>query len=513
MRRSNTRPWAAGWLAAAVAARHVAGLRHLRRSLEWLAQPVSEAEMTDTPVHMIVPVLREQQHVAAALEWFTALLERMPGSTLTVVTTAREEHERQHLAALLAEQGDQPVTGRRFPQLTAAELDTVVAAQAAAPGHALTRAHAATVLGRFPLTRDVVARELEGDRYRGAAVRHVHYPGDGRKAAQVNHAVTHLDADSQSYVAVYDVDSRPTPEVMAATLAFIGHRRAADGALPAVLQQPARHTTRATSPHAWERMICRGAADLQTLWTLRREIPYVRRYGQMIGRAGRLPWWDAVRAGVSQLVGHGLFVRGDVFADLGGLPDFTVLDDVPFGYRLTMERIPVESVPVTLVADAPEDVRELLAQSRRWFQCNLDYPKVARAARAAGSGSMAAHVAALAVCFYRGAAWLSASPATAACLLVAVDRRHRPPVRTAAIAALAWGVAVPVVVLTRADRQPLTAGGITRRSAGVLAAYLLRSIGPWQAVARTVAGRPAGPFAPKANSRTVVDPRNGKDPR
>jgi hypothetical protein len=66
--------------------------------------------------------------------------------------------------------------------------------------------------------------------------------------------------------------------------------------------------------------------------------------------------------GVAQPVGRGLFVRLDVFRGLGGLPTFSVLDDVPFGYRLTIEEIPVDCVPFTAIADAPEDARMLLAQ-------------------------------------------------------------------------------------------------------------------------------------------------------
>ncbi|MEU7894227.1 hypothetical protein AB0B45_15365 [Nonomuraea sp. NPDC049152] len=494
MKGDRTR-WALGCLAVAAAARHAVGLRQMRATLSWLAQPPpTTTTAAAVPVHIVVPVLREQQHVPSAMDWFAALLHELPGSTLTVVTTAREERERQHLAGLIAERGNRPITGRRFPQLTAAEIDALTAEQAASGR--LTRHTAARVLARFPLTSDVLACELE--RHRGLPIRHVHYSGGGRKAGQVNYAVARLGADAGSYVAVYDVDSRPTPAVMAATLAFIQLGQAADGELPEVLQQPAWHARRAARGRAWERTLCQGAADLQTLWTLRREIPYARRYGKLIGR-GRQLWWGVARAGVSQPVGHGLFVRGDVFDRVGGLPEFTLLDDVPFGYQLTMHRVPVVPVPVMTVADAPEQAGEALAQGHRWFRSYLDYPAVARHASAAGAGTAGAHAAALAVCLYRGVAWLSASPCTAACLLVAVSRRHRWPVRVAAVAALAWGVVAPVVLLGHAEGHTTTARGVARRAVGLLAAYLLRSVGPWQAVAHAATCSQASPLSPKAN--------------
>ncbi|MFG2916406.1 glycosyltransferase family 2 protein [Kitasatospora sp. NPDC048298] len=423
----------AWWIAAAVAARNVNGLRQVCRTLAWADQPAlagNRRAVEPMVLHVIIPVLREQQQITAALAWFVPLLRDLPGSTLTLVTTAREEAERQHLAARLAGATAADLTVERFPQLTGDELASLGKALTGTGEGSLAGAVAAEVLSGFPTTADVITAELARLPEPDPVVRHVHYRGDGRKAAQVNAAVEQLataDAD-QEYIAVYDVDSRPNRELLERTAEFLTRRRADDGELPCVVQQSARFATQGAAGTGWERSLGRGAARAQTLWTIRREIPNLRRYADTARRPHTAPGLP----GLAQTVGHGLLVRTDVFRRVGGLPTFTVLDDVAFGYRLTLDRVPVDSLPFTTTVPAAEYVSELLAQSERWFQSYLDYPQCAARWHAEGHGSRADHAAALTIGAYRGIAWLLVSPATALCLTLALSPRTRLPVRAAA---------------------------------------------------------------------------------
>jgi hypothetical protein len=336
-------------------------------------------------------------------------------------------------------------------------------------------------------------------------IRRVHYPGDGRKAAQVNHAVAQLaGAASGDYVAVYDVDSRPTAELLQQTRSYLAARRQYADAAAAVVQQSARFTTANAAGTGWERAVCRGAARQQTLWTLRREIPSFRRYAAAVRRPTGHRALDAVRRGLAQTVGHGLLIRLDVFRQVGGLAEFTTLDDLPFGYRLTMAGIPVDVMPALTTASAPDRIAELLALKRRWYTNYLDYPRCAAKARRAGAGSLAEHAVALLTGGYRGATWALATPATAACLAAVASRRVRWPVRALAAAGLWLGCVTPVRML--ADAEPGRRPGVAaqaRDSGEVLAAYLLHSLGPLAALAGAATGRRWGRFAPKTNRRTV----------
>lgn len=502
---------ASWWVAAAIASRYAVGAWNLRRTLDWVDQPAAAvpdlATEADIAVHFVVPVLREQQHVPAALAWFAPLIQQLPGSTLTIVTTEREEREREHLVDRLAATGSSAITEGRFPQLAQQDIVDLNAIKASTSDRVLTRAGVAGVLARSLLTSQVVEHELARPEYQYLPVRRVHYPGSGRKAAQVNYAVSLLaQTAAYSYVAVYDVDSRPSVELLRHTMAFMGGRLLADGELPAVVQQSARFITRGTSPRGWERMVCRGAARLQTLWTLRREIPSFRRYAWATRHRTGIPAWDAMAQGMAQTVGHGLLVRLDIFRRVGGLPTYTVLDDYPFGYRLTIDRFGVECLPFTTVASAPEDVRELLAQGRRWFQNYLDYPRCAAAARAAGHGTAATRAIALGVGCYRGTTWLLRSPSVVACAVFIVGRWSWP-VRVVAAASLYLDMVTSVRMLAIAEDRPPSIRHRSQECFELLVASLLSSAGPFIAVVhRIISGTPGAALALKTEYRGDPSP-------
>ncbi|MGH3391170.1 MAG: hypothetical protein ACRDOO_20060, partial [Actinomadura sp.] len=237
-------------------------------------------------------------------------------------------------------------------------------------------------------------------------------------------------------------------------------------------------------------------------WTLRREIPYARRYQKSAGRAGVQVW---LRAGLSQPVGHGLFLRQDVHAGVGGLPENSVLDDVPTGVLLTLRGIPTLSLPKVTAVPAPESVAEVVAQGRRWFCSYLDYPAVLREGARSGAGSSGRRIHIYGIAAYRGAAWLAASPLTAVAVAAALAPRAGPRLRATAWTGVLLATALPVAMTAAARRRPRSLWKVARDSAELLSAYLLRSAGPWLAIADAIRGRhptAAASLAPKAHRRS-----------
>lgn len=493
MTAARRRPgWADPWLwtVAGAAARHAVGAWRLRQSLAFLdasrrSLPADGPSSASAPVlHLVIPVLWEQQHVAGAVRWFADLAQQIPGCTVTFVSTAREEHERQLLIGRLTGLTAAAVTARRFPQLTPDDVDQLSNLARLQP---LTEADARTVLGGRRLTGDVLDTVLAA-RPPAGVVRHVRYPGSGRKAAQINHAVAGLSEKDPglAYVVVYDVDSRPDVAMLRCTIEHLLHRKQTTGRLPLVVQQSARFHTAGSARRGWERSICRGSATVQTLWTLRREIPSFRRFAYAGAHATGLSAVDAARRGLVQTVGHGLLVRLDLFRDLEGMPEYTTLDDLPFGYALTLRGIPVDVLPVLLDAPAPEHAAELVTTLRRWWSSYLDYPACAKAAYRNGVGDRAEHAAALATAGYRAAAWLAAGPATAICAVAVLRPSSRPLVRLLGAAALWLGCVTPVRMSAAAE--PLTPGPASQaqQAVEVFAAYLVRGLGPATAVGSAV---------------------------
>jgi hypothetical protein len=489
---------AAWWIALAAASHHAGGLLRMRSSLAFLdsAPDLPDGAGADVRWHVVLPVLWEQEHVAAAMTHLGELLAGYPGSSLTVVTTGREKREREHLAGRLDGMDAHQITPARFPRLTDDQIEFLREQAAAAPGRRLPYGHARQLLAQRPTTREVVETDLAA-RCGPVTVRHVHYDGEGRKAAQVNTAVAQMaQACDGDYVLVYDVDSRPDAEVLRCAAAVAEQHRGRHGAYPEVLQHAAEHASTGTSQRAWERAVCRGAARVQTLYTLRRELPHLRGYTRSLTAAGTSTA-RMRRRGLAQPVGHGLFIRLDVYRLLGGLPTFSLLDDVPFGYLLTLREVPVQVVPRTYTVAAPDTVGELFSQSARWFHSYLDYPACAR--RWADHGSTAAHARALSIAAWRASTWVLASPATAACLVIAADPRTPCPARAAAVTALIAGIAAPVGWLARRDGDTVRPAALAGQIAEATAAYLVRSAGPVRALARALRG--GGALSPKTGRR------------
>lgn len=494
----------------ATAARHSSGAWSMRRTLTSFDRPEAEfPNLGSVPqgiVHLIIPVLREQEHIRGAACWFAPLLRQMPGSSLTFVTTAREYTERALLATRIAARSGKVALSTEFPQLSEAELSAVSAYFERLLGAARPE-HVATALAQAPATDQVVEAVLAEPDFRTLPIRHVHYKGEGRKAEQVNYAAASLPPTSvPSYIGVYDIDSRPSGHLLQQTWTSIHAETNRRGAAPAVVQQSARFTTHGLSERGWERALCRGAARMQTIWTLRREIATFHRYNRAAHRRlGPLPSL-ITGGGLAQTVGHGLWVRRDVFGELGGLPTHTVLDDLPFGYRLTIERVPVHVVPWTTTALGPEDINALVSQNRRWFNNYLDYASCWAEAERALRGTRGHSAAALLAGWYRGAIWLSRTPATACVLVTLCHPRSGIPLRAVAATALWLGLVTPVNQVNDAAGQQLTPVQRAAASTELLLAYLVSSLGPTAAVAERLAhSAPDRALAPKTHRRHIPD--------
>ncbi|GIG63165.1 hypothetical protein Lfu02_75370 [Longispora fulva] len=490
--RSSRTALAGLLLAAGITGRHAVGLLELRRSRRALIRPACP-DPIDVPaptVHLVVPVLREQQAVASLLDWCATLLEALPSLTLTVVTTAREDAERQLLAEQIAAAGPGALRAGRFP-LTADECQALAAVRPTTTGEV------AAVLDGFLSTRDVVVGLLAEPALAKLPIGHLHHPGvEGRKAAQVNHAAEQIPAgdETESYLAVFDVDSRPTVEQMTLILRELASHRQRAGSWPEIMQQSALFTAPAGSG-----ALAHGAARMQSLWTLRRELASFRRY-----RAGldRYPagFRRTVVRGLAQTVGHGLLVRRDVFAQVGGLPTSTTLDDFPFGFQVTMAGVPVRSAPMLGRAPMPDTLTELVRQGRRWFNNYLDYPRCARDATAAGRGRPVERAVALAVGGYRGTGWLLRGPAALTLLGLAVSRTGWPTRLTAA-AGLVVGFVEPARQLARLEDRPADPLSVAHDSVDLFCATVLNSVGPAWAVAARLAGARTA-LSPKAHRIT-----------
>jgi glycosyl transferase family 2 len=469
-------------------------------SLRWLRlSPTAGTVDHDLRFLLVVPLLREQRVIADTATAFTALARSHAGSTVLLVTTEREEAERAdaerrlpELAAALADETPSGALMDRFGGVLPRDRLEHLAAEAGGLAHEACLAAARTAFGAVPTTTALAARLAATE----PLITHHHHPRpDGTMADQINDAVmTQLDRlerdhaiDPHSiYVAIYNADSRPEPGTLRSAADTVGRLSRSQRDAPRVMQQSALFVENFDAfGRGPSGCYLRGAAFLQTRWSLAHEIPTWRRQSRA-ARAGRT-------ARLAHCTGHGLFIRADEFRRWDGLPTDTMNEDLAFGFLLSAARVPIDPIPTIEWADSPETIRQVLRQKRQWFWSYIDHPRIVRMAAQRSLGSRRTRARLATHGALRGAAWLATTPAIAGTLLLPVIRSHRWAAALS-IAALASYVALPFALiaaeLRRRNRRcsQLTTGELL----GGLAAYLGHSLGPaWccaNAIHRAVTG-------------------------
>lgn len=464
--------------AAAVAVRGADGSVRVAQSLRWLRRRPTALAAGERrrQLLLIVPVLREQRLVRETTRYLLELADRWGPATVVLASTGRELSDREkarqrlpQLAASLRRRRTPAWLAARFAGLLPADQLHHLAAESGQSGMDYL-AGVSAAFDAVPTTPELAEAIAAGD---GRVVHH-HVPDPGAAMVhQINAAVAaelrRLGGEGakpdEVWIAVYNADSRPHPQTVEALAMVEAGAR--------VVQQSALFTIgqgRAGVGGA----VCDGAALLQTRWTLAREIPRLRAQARG-ARASR-----RTRPRLGHCVGHGLFVRGDLWNELGGLPATTMNEDLAFGYLLSAAGIPIDPLPVAEHAEAPETLHAVLRQARQWFWSYPQYPAAAALASDAGLGTPFVRTWLTVHGLARGALWLGQSPAVAATLLLPLVARQRWVAAAAAATAMAAYTAVPVTLLAflqRGTSHPVRCR--PRELAGTVAAATISSVGPW----------------------------------
>lgn len=489
---------AACWIAASVlAARGVSGTVNAASSLRWLRRELPAEAGAGPRFVLVVPLLREQALIAPLVQSLASLAATHPGTSIALATTEAENAARlldadratSLVGALAAGVRPTRIVARFLGLLPAAELEALARQARGLDPQRCAELVAAALAANRPTP------ELAADYARRAGtVRHWHYPEpDGGMVQQLNYAIRgeteRALADGagldELYFVIYNADSRPHPGTLRAAAALIAGQADAPGGPARLIQQSAVFTANfADLPPGLAGTVLEGAGWLQSRWTMSREIPRLRRQAGYArrDRGGTL-------MPLAHCVGHGLMIRADLFAELGGLPESTGNEDLALGYLACAAGVPIDPLPLLEEADTPVTLGSWLSQARQWFLSYPQYPAAAALAAAGGHGTPARRCWLTVQGLARGALWLGQSPAVAlAIALPAVTSRRR----TAAVLAgcgLTGYFVIPAWLAARAAGRQVRPG---RALPGGLAAMLLSSLGPWRSLADAAAQAATG---------------------
>ncbi|MFJ6441218.1 hypothetical protein [Streptomyces sp. NPDC091649] len=337
------------------------------RALDRRRRAVRPPEDGPAPhVVLLVPALREQDLLEEVVRGALALDYPRHLLHIVVVTTEREERERDAalrrlpaLATALAEDGARAAA--RLSGLVPSARAAAVAARvraAADPAAALR-----SEVGAVPTTREIARYLLPllAAEHPGASLHHLHHTAEGAKSSQLVHAVEQLpdllppDAvPAMTYVGLYDADSQPD----STTLWHVAQAaRAPSGHPPELIQQLPLQLRR---PHAARP----GRQDVllraHALADLRRragvEAHRIRACARIAG-SGLPSGLAAVAEPVVYGVGAGLFVRHDTLVAIGMYEE--PVDDLLIGYKLSSARAGMVVLPVFNLVDRYPSVRSL----------------------------------------------------------------------------------------------------------------------------------------------------------
>ncbi|MEU5776661.1 hypothetical protein ABZ819_25615 [Streptomyces venezuelae] len=326
--------------------------------------PVPEPGKEAPHVALLIPALREQDLLAEVVG-ATARLDYPPELLhIVVITTEREERERQERVAEL------PDLARRLlaapdDATAGAQLSGIVPSSRARDAAARVRAAADPAqalhdeVADAPTTRDVAAALLPdvAALHPKTALYHLHYDEPaGAKSSQLVYAVEQLgrllpaDADpSRTYVGVYDADSQPDRTTLRHLAHATDRARRAGQPLPTLVQQLPLQLRR---PHAARGGLTDLTLRAHAVADLRRRmgIEAHRLRTRVRLRALRLP--DGLRTVLDPVVygiGAGLFVRHDRLVAIGMYEE--PVDDLLIGYKLSAAGESAVVLPVHNLVD------------------------------------------------------------------------------------------------------------------------------------------------------------------
>ena len=219
----------------------------------------------------------------------------------------------------------------------------------------------------------------------------VHYPHTkGAKAEQVNFAIISLatgnleSSSSASYYAVFDADSRPDPR----GLLYVQNDR--DN--PPLYQMFPLYTTNLRSLP----ILAQANAIYQSRKSLSLELPHTLS-NYLASRILRLTY----------LVGHGLFIREDVWKHRP-IPHYSIAEDIAYGYELSFAGFLTKPVPYFDFCSVPDTLLASTWQTSRWFAGEISLFR--EYARALASGRFLHKTALLFRRLFHIGAWLLGPP-------------------------------------------------------------------------------------------------------
>ena len=313
---------------------------------------------SDSNILIVIPCLREQDIIIKTIQHFLELISNLNNIKLLIVTTQKEEYEREknlYLQKQLKGDIENNIDIRKLiikynKILSTNEIKDILKYK--------TNKNIENIIydkiKNSKTTNKIVEEFIKVNKLE-EKVYHMHYPNnEGIMADQLNYVLNNFKfiGESKYYFSVYNADSIPNENTIAEVLDAIRKKEC-----PEVIQQYSVPISN------WNELsnVMKGFAIYQSNFELR--------YGLINSNFSSKLLYTYV-------VGHGMYIRVDILKQIGGFETKYWCEDIYMSYVLRTKNISICPIGTLEIMQSPQYLAILTRQNAVWFKTSFECLKI-----------------------------------------------------------------------------------------------------------------------------------------
>jgi len=307
---------------------------------------------------IVIPCLREQDIIIETLNHFLKLTSNLENVKLLVVTTQKEEFEKEKYL-YLKEQFIKDINNKVELQKLINKYDKILSTNEIKEILKYNNSKDINVIINDKIqnskTTNNLIKEFIIKNHLKEKLYHFHYPNDeGIMADQLNYVLNNFKFKNEKnyYFSVYNADSIPNKDTIKEVLETINRNNS-----PKVIQQYSVPISN------WNELsnLMKGFAIYQANFEL---------------RYGLINSYFPNKFLYTYVVGHGMYIRVDVLKQLGGFETKYWCEDIYMSYVLRNKDISIHPIKTLELMQSPKYLTILTKQNAVWFRTSFECLKM-----------------------------------------------------------------------------------------------------------------------------------------